>query len=254
MFNFFDNFDVLINQKSYKMKIKPLFLALAFLTCSTLGAQELLHPIFSFSQKKDSYITMKDGTELVGRITGLKRKKGLIQEIKYKGEDGKKVKISPDNIKFMYVQATAADNFGNAVDKMTDTQRWGEEEVEDELIKEGYSYFENAEVLVKKKKRTLLMQLLNPHFSSKVKIYHDPFAKETTSLGVGGLTMVGGDEKSYYVQFGEDTAFKLEKKHYRKRFEGLYKDCPDVASKYGENIQWGNLVEHVIAYTKCSGS
>lgn len=194
------------------MKIKPLFLALAFLTCSTLGTQELLHPIFSFSQKKDSYITIKDGTEFVGRITGLKRKKGLIQEIKYKGEDGKKVKISPDDIKFMYVQATAVDNFGSAVDKITDTQRWGEEEVEDELIKEGYSYFENVEVLVKKKKRTLLMQLLNLHFSSKVKIYHDPFAKETTSLGVGGLTVAGGDEKSYLCSVWRRYRFQIGEK------------------------------------------
>ena len=66
---------------------------------------------------------------------------------------------------------------------------------------------------VKKKKKVLLMQLLNPHFGAKVKVYHDPFANSTASVGVGGFTVAGGDEKSYYVQFGEDTAFKLEKKH-----------------------------------------
>lgn len=145
------------------------------------------------------------------------------------------------------------DNFGNVVDKMIDMQCWGEEEVEDEFIKEGYFYFENVEVLVKKKKCILLMQLLNLYFSFKVKIYYDLFVKEIIFLGVGGLMMVGGDEKFYYVQFGEDIVFKLEKKYYCKCFEGFYKDCFDVVSKYGENIQWGNLVEYVIVYIKCFG-
>ena len=242
------------DQKTYSMKLRGPLFCLVLLLCGTLSAQELINPIFSFSQKKDAYITMKDGKELVGRITGAKRSKGLLEEIKYKGADGKKTKINPADIQYMYVQPTAADKFGNAVSKMNNIQRWGEEDVDHELLKEGYSYFEQAEVMVKKKKKVLLMQLLNPHFGAKVKVYHDPFANSTASVGVGGFTVAGGDEKSYYVQFGEDTAFKLEKKHYRSKFEALYKSCPDVVKKYGGEIMWGALVEHIIAYTECSGS
>ncbi|NRA50572.1 MAG: hypothetical protein HRU12_15680, partial [Phaeodactylibacter sp.] len=61
------------------MKLRGPLFCLVLLLCGTLSAQELINPIFSFSQKKDAYITMKDGKELVGRITGAKRSKGLLE-------------------------------------------------------------------------------------------------------------------------------------------------------------------------------
>jgi len=107
-------------------------------------------------------------------------------------------------------------------------------------------------VYVKKKKRTMLMQLLNPHFASKVKVYHDPFARETTSVGVGGFTVAGGIDKSYYVQQGDEAAFRLKKKDYKKeQFGQMWKDCPAVAKQYGEDVDWDELVEHITAYSEC---
>lgn len=236
------------------MKLKPLFLVLALLVCSTLSAQELVNPVILFSKQKDSYVTMQDGSELVGLITGVKRNKGLIREIKFTGSDGQKQKINPDKIQHMYVQPTALDKLSNALDKATDTQRWEEESINHDLLKEGYVYYENAEVLVKKKKRTLLMQLLNPHFGAKVKVYHDPLARETASAGIGGFKVAGGDAKSYYVQFGDEAAFKLEKKRYRKMFDELYKDCPSTVRKYSDSVNWGDLPEHITSFTDCSRS
>jgi hypothetical protein len=53
--------------------------------------------------------------------------------------------------------------------------------------------------------------------------------------------------------YSEYTAFKLEKEHYGKSFEDLYKACYGVLSKYGENLRWGALLNRAMACAKCQG-
>jgi hypothetical protein len=235
------------------MSFKPLLTtALAMAIVLSLNAQEFLRPANTFSRSKTAYVTLQDGTTVEGEISKLKRKKGLIEEIRIEKENGDKVKIEPTNVAFMYLPPSGFDKLDRAMEEAFDTQLWDNEEVESELIQEGYAYFEQAQVLVKKKEQTMLMQLLNPHFASKLKVYHDPFAKETASVGVGGFTVAGGIDKSYYVQQGDETAFRLYKKDYKKeQFAQMWKDCPAVAEQYGEDIDWDELVKHIMAYSEC---
>jgi nitrate reductase beta subunit len=63
----------------------------------------------------------------------------------------------------------------------SDAQKGSNDELNQERLKEGYVYFENANLQIKKgRQMELLMQLLNPTFSKQVKVYHDPMAKQTT--------------------------------------------------------------------------
>ena len=58
-------------------------------------------------------------------------------------------------------------------------------------------YFESAEARVEKKKTQVsMLQLLNPSFSSKIKVYDDPFSRKTTSLAVGSIKMAGGKTRT----------------------------------------------------------
>ena len=78
-----------------------------------------------------------------------------------------------------------------------DVTRWGQKQVD--RLKDGYAYFENAEIELKKGNIITLMQLLNPG-SELLKAYHDPFAKETASVSFGGFKVAGGEDKSYYMK------------------------------------------------------
>jgi len=226
--------------------------AVAIAIAFSLNAQELLQATNGISTQKTAYITLQDGTTVEGQVKKLKRKKGLIEEVRIKKEDGDKQSIASSDIAFMYLPPSGLDKLANSLDNAFDTQQWGAEDVDHELIKDGYAYFEQAQVYVKKKERTLLMQLLNPHFANKVRVYHDPFARETASVGVGGFTVAGGIDKSYYVQHGEDSAFRLKKKDYKKdQFGEMWKDCAAVAEQYGEDVDWDDLVTHILAYSKC---
>ena len=94
------------------------------------------------------------------------------------------------------------------------------------------------------------MQLLNPTFCQKIRIYHDPFAAETMGIGVAGIQVTGGIDKSYYIkQDGKVT--RLYKKDYDDSFKTLFGSCSDLIQKY-KNFNWRDLNEHVFFFeTAC---
>jgi hypothetical protein len=220
-----------------------------------LNAQKFSIPLEGFSKQKAAYLTMEDGTLFEGTLSGFKRTKGLIETVKMKDKDGEKLKIDPSKINFMYLAPSDLAKFGAALEQINSVNNWDKEnnnDIDADLMKDGYVYFEKVLTQVKKKKiEDLMLQLMNPSFSEKIKVYHDPFAKETMSLGVGGLTLVGGLDKSYYVKKENDKgAYRLYKKDYKEQFEILFGDCPDFMAKYGEKTSWSDFEEHVNAYTE----
>ncbi len=222
-----------------------LFLALlCFAGIAQLNAQTFLEPSFSYSEKKISYITLTDGTELEVYLASIKREKGLIEELKIEDKNGKKSKLKPEQIKKMYLPQSGWDKFSKSVDQAYDVQKWDNDALDPNKFAEGYVYFEQAEVQVKKEKLTLMMQLLNPAFCTKIKVYHDPYAKETASVGIGGLTLAGGDDKSYYVSANGGTAFKLMKKNYEDDIKKVFGSCSAIKKKFKE-LRWSEFNEHV---------
>jgi hypothetical protein len=106
--------------------------------------------------------------------------------------------------------------------------------------------------MIKKKSRILLMQLINPSFVGKIRVYTDPFARETAGLGVAGIQVTGGDEKSYYIKKGDNGAFRLEKKDFKESFKMVFEGCPEVVKKGGKKPDWKLFAEYVSEYNQCA--
>ncbi|MEO9871028.1 hypothetical protein [Ekhidna sp.] len=231
--------------------MKKLFYLIAIVLASSTMAQELQTPSTSFSHKKKAYLTLSDGTEIIGNINDIDRKKGIIKAIKVTDGAGEKRKLLPADISYMYLPPSGLDKLGNAINTVNSVQKWKQSKLDEDLLNQGLVYFEQANVKIKKKTMTLLAQLLNPSFSAKVKIYHDPLAKETASLGVGGLKVTGGIAKSYYVQKeGDVAAFKFDKGGYKKEFSYFWNcDALDQQFSSGEEKAWRNLGKHAASYT-----
>jgi hypothetical protein len=211
-------------------------------------SQKLLTPTKAFSHQKVSFVTKIDGTEIKGMLDDVDRKKGLIEEITIKDSTGAKFVLKAADVKFMYLYPSGLDNLGKTMKTVYDVQKWNDESLNNNLISQGYAYIEQSEVKLKKEKLTLLMELLNPSFSKYVKIYFDPLAKETASFGVGGLTVAGGDAKSYFFKKGNETAYKLEKWDYLDAFKTIWADCNKLIKKYPDP-KWIDLSKHVFDYS-----
>lgn len=233
-----------------------LVLAVVLTAATFASAQEekppgLMNPTYQFSKKKTSYITLKDGTEIVGNVKDFDRKKGITKYIKIKDTNGKTHKLKGSDIKHGYFQPTALSKLSSFYDDLK-VQHWGKD-LNEEMFTNGYVYLENTNVQVKKKQVELLMQLLNPHFSDGIRIYFDPLAKKTASIGVGPLS-AGGDAKSYYVKKnGAKTAVRLKKKDYKTEFAAYFGDCEGV--KTSKKTKWSDLAEHAYIYaSECANN
>lgn len=233
------------------MKHNCLILVLCLCLGSTAKAQTFAPAFQGFSKKKPTYITLKNGQEMEVNIKRLYFKRGLIDDLKVVDGDGEKVKINPEEIDHMYVAPSGLAKLSQALDAATDLTKLQDNELSTEHLDDGYLYMESSNVQVKKKKTQFCMlQVMNPTFSKKVTVYNDPFANESIGVGVAGMTVAGGLDKSYYIKKeGEDLARKITKKEYKREKEELFAECPAVLKKYDDNAKWADFEQFIYDYS-----
>jgi hypothetical protein len=231
---------------------KTFFTSFLFLllTCHLAAYAQSFSPAFdTFSGSKTAYVNLLDGSKVEGTVEDLDRKKGLIEEITIKDGAGKKIKLQPAQIKDMYLPPSNYAKLNTGLDRATEVSSWSDDDINNQYINEGYAYFENSKVFVGKKEQVMMLQLLNPATSKGIKVYQDPLARETMGVGIAGIDVVGGEEKSYYVKVGDATAFRLFKKDYKSEFKNIFKDCKAVLDGV-KSPDWSDFDKHVATYSK----
>lgn len=187
-----------------------------------------------------------------GNIKKIKRAKWLFEEIHLILEDGSKEKISAEDIRSMYLPQNGMDKLGKLMDKSTDlTALEVSNDLNQDMLKDGYAYFESTDCYYKKKKhKVLLLQLLNPAFAGQVKVFHDPGASEGGGLKVGGLKLTEDYDKSYYVKIGDNIAYKLKKKDYKDQAGEIYGACSDFYGSVKGDLNWKKIGETLYNYSQ----
>src|SRR5690606_21823147 len=67
----------------------------------------------------------------------------------------------------------------------------------EEISNREYIIYQQAR-LPGKKTKYVLLQLLNPGFDSKIKVFQDPWAAETQGLTFSDAQLTGEEDKSYF--------------------------------------------------------
>lgn len=232
--------------------MKKLLLVILVVPIWNLAIAQSFSPAFDrFSGGKTSYVNLEDGSQIEGTIDDFDRKKGLIEEVTIKDADGNKIKLKPEQIKSMYVPPSNFAKYNEIMDFATEASNWQSgNDVDKDIISKGYAMFEKSTVAIGKKKRELLLQIVNPSFANYVRVYQDPMAKETGGIGIAGIDVVGGEEKSYYVKVGNAPAFLLSKKDYSKQFALVFKDCKAVVTAVGKKKSWSDFASHAMMAAK----
>jgi hypothetical protein len=202
-------------------------------------AQQFLPAIERFSGKKEGFLVTAKGDTTKFLLDDLDRKKGLIVNVAGKDMNGKKFEYKADQIKFLalapadYAKFAA---FSEGTGSVLRASKTDFKQINRDLIFFYQEYLED-------KKRTVLVQQVNPGFDNAIKVYSDPFAKQTSGVAVAGVQMTGGMDKSYYVNYNGKT-YRLYKKDYDKKFKEFFGNCSDLKAKY-KNGAWRDFAEHL---------
>ena len=177
-------------------------------------------------------LMLESGEEIQGKFAGGSYSSNGLSKISIKLENGEKAKFKPEQVISLIIKAS--------VSEMANTDFNG-------IVKRDYLIFETA-LTAKKSDTYRLMQLLNPGFDSKIKVFAEP-SKKTGGLNVGGIQLTGGEAKAYLFVKGKEKAVEVNKGSYSKNFKELYSDCPKMLSTFqGEKIKWDDIALHVFAY------
>jgi len=139
-----------------------------------------------------------EGREIRGKFVAAHLSNNYIKWVTIKSEEGEKVKLNGELVKSLKVKAanlvklTMFAESTSSVKKMVKTDY-------NEIIDKEHFIFERI-LMPKKKDKYALVQLLNPGFDSKIKVFLDPKSKETKGIPralTGGIKVTGGEDKSY---------------------------------------------------------
>jgi len=193
-------------------------------------------------------VNLTSGEEITGKFTsGMYVTNGLTK-ITVKLENGEKVKLVPEQIVAMQIKSSGLLKLSMISEGGSSIKELAKTDFKD-IVNREWVVFETA-MTPKKTDTYRLLQLLNPGFSGKIKVFAEPGSK-TGGIGIGGLQITGGEDRAYLFVKGGEKAVKVKKSSYSENFQELYSDCPEmVAAFQGEKIKWDDVAMHVYAYDK----
>lgn len=231
--------------------MKYLIIAFCFGLCTSAFAQGFITPLEADDMfvinGKECIVNLASGEEVTGKFLGGTMINGYLSNFNIRLENGEKAKFKPEDVARLSVKASKLAKLAmmtesaSSIKEMTNTNF-------DEIVNREYIVFETA-MRHNKASKLRLMQLLNPGFDSQIKVFADPNAKETMGVGVGGVKLTGGADKSYLFVQNDEKAVLVKKGSYKKNFDELYGNCPAMLQVFaGEKVKWNDVAGHVFAY------
>ena len=227
------------------------YLITTFLTIlfQFINAQSFIEPLENISSMLGSTAVVYDtkGNESEGKLSSGLLVMGHLKSFSLKSEDGTKRKFKSSDVQLLKVKVSGLMKFSMAAESLTSIKNVTKTDY-DEISNKEWLIFEQA-LINRKKEKPRLLQLLNPGFDSKIKVYVDPNAKKTGGMKLGGLKMGGGEDKSFLLVKNQAKAVKVKKGKYSKSFEELFDDCPVMNETFGgSKTKFKDLAGHVFVY------
>jgi hypothetical protein len=221
-------------------------LCLTCLVTYTVTGQ-FISPVENLPTPADVEITLKDGSEIQGRITSAMSVNGTIRSVTVKDAEKNKYKLKAEEMQTMKVRMTELaklEAMGEASSSLVEMLNADFEEISNR----EWVIYEQA-LLPKKKEKYALLQLLNPGFDSRIKIYQNPDANETGQTSIGGFSVAGGEDTSYLMVKDGAKSSKVKKGSYKKSFPEIFDGC-EALQEYQGKPRFQDFAAHVFLFNK----
>ena len=196
---------------------------------------------------QECYVTLNNGEEYKGKLSSAVFSGGSVRSLTVKHEDGTKHKYKAEDVKRLLIRFGELAKIETIMEGTTSIQELLELDF-NEIIQREYIIFEQA-LLPKKKNKYALLQLVNPGFDNRIKVYENPTGQETGTMSVGDVAVTGGKERSYLVVKDGEKSVKVKKGSYKKSFSKLFADCEEMMKMYGQRkVKFNDMAYHVLHY------
>jgi hypothetical protein len=226
-------------------------LLLVLCAVTTANSQGFITPLeeedYAVIYNQPCSVSLANGEELRGRFVGGSGSNGYLNTITVQLDNGEKRKLKPAQIKKLSIKTSGLAKLA-LITESTFSIKEATTTNFDEIVNREHFIFETA-LSHNKKNKVRLLQLLNPGFDSKIKVYANPNANETMGLGLAGVKLTGGKDKSLLFVKGDSKAIIVRKGDYKDSFSELYATCPKMLQVFaGEKLKWQDAAGHVFTY------
>jgi hypothetical protein len=226
------------------------FIAMAVLLTGKTSGQGFVTTVegeaFSALFGNPCILLLESGDEIQGKLQGATVSSDGLNKITIKLESGEKVKYMPDQVISLRIKASSLLKFEMVSESFSSISESAKTNFGD-IVNREYVIFEKA-LTAKKSDTYRLLQLINPGFDHKIKVFAEP-SKQTGGFNVGGIQLTGGEARAYLFVRGMEKAIEVKKGSYSKNFDELYSDCPQMLSTFKDKaVKWDDCSLHVFAY------
>lgn len=226
--------------------MKQLFSLLAFLFIFQLTkAQEFLTPLETLTGKVQ--VTTVDGKTVYGKLTSVSFEARGLGNFRVKDSATDEViKFTPENVKTLQVKMT----FNNRMETIEKQSMFKLLKSKGKEVSEREYITFNLVTYPEKKDKILLLQLLNPDFSSKIQVYeHKVGGKSSTSIL--GIETELNEATSFIIVINGVSSFVEKKKYKTDYFDKIFASCPELMAIPEKGVSFSDFAKHVSIFEKC---
>ncbi len=203
--------------------------------CAVSVFAQFMTPLSSISGP--AFVTMQNGDTLSGDLKNAMSGSNGIVSFKIKKADGTSVKIKTADVEELRIKIDGLarmEMVANAEIHLTKPEKNNLEQIgtREYIIWEQVKHY--------KKDKYLLLQLINPEFDNKIKVYAVPAPPSSE---------ISNDNLSYYV-VKDGVTKKMSNKDYKKGgYAELFSDCPQMEKK---KPKIADLAQDILEYNDCN--
>jgi hypothetical protein len=224
------------------MKTTITLIVLLLAMICKLDAQQLQQPLEDFPMSNRGYALLKSGEVIEGRIINSNSTRG-ITKVSLEDMSGTKHKISAEEIFEFAIAMNDAVRLQYIMERGSSVKKLLSKDQPTAKPKD-FIIFRNTSVNGQKE---LLLQLLNPDFDEVFEVFYDPFARKTTALEGEYIRWTGDKHRAFFISKNGGPLIKVKKGNYKKAFEVLFGDCPQVLSDV-RKPKLEDLGKHILLY------
>lgn len=224
-----------------KTSIKILFTAvLQFFFM--LSMAQFVTPLESISG--DVICTKADGVIIEGELKNAMTGSNGLMSFKIMDFNGRDHKLKADDVRELKIKVDGLAKLEIIAEQSANLEKLANSNFE-EVVTRDYIIWQ--QVKHPEKDKNLLLQLVNPGFDSKIKVYDSPGSR-SAETSVNGVATSGGQATAYYV-VKDGKTIKLTKKDYKKgAYSELFADCPSMKK---DKPDLSEFALDILEYNQC---